>query len=312
MNQPPGSPVAERYQGALDDLVARLRRDPYVVAALLLGSLAHDVVWERSDIDLLLCLQEVRLKAPGLTLTERGVSIHTTLVTRSAFRGMLEGSLQGAFTHSLLSKGRLLFTSDETLATLFEEARAHLGSRDRQIALLRAGSEVLGAVAKAEKWLRTRQDGRYSFYWIMKGLDELAAIEVLLHGEVVEREVIQQALRHNPAFFGSLYVELVDGPKSTQAAEAALARIWAYLRGHAPVLFAPLLRFLGEAGGPRSGSEIDHHFRQEFGTPGPEAACEYLADLDVLAKVAVPVRLTERSRVDAQEAAYYYEGDAPR
>jgi predicted nucleotidyltransferase len=34
--------------------VAKVRRDGYVVAAILAGSLAYDTVWEKSDIDILL------------------------------------------------------------------------------------------------------------------------------------------------------------------------------------------------------------------------------------------------------------------
>ena len=302
------SAVQQRYTRALETLVAKARQDPYVLAAVLLGSLAHDVVWEKSDIDLLLVTQEVKRKPGGLSLVEDGVNIHTILQTRSEFRKILEGSIQSSFMHSLLSKGRMLFSHDETLADLFE-ARLHLGARDRQIQLLRWGAGVLPAVAKAEKWLHVRGDAHYAFLWIMKAVEGLAAIEVLLHGEIVEREVVQQALRHNPAFFGAIYTELMDGPKSSQTVGAALEAIAAYLRGHAAALFGPVLEHLAEADGVRSTTELNHYFSNQMGIEGLDSAYEWLADVDVIAKVGTPVRLTEKSRVDVQEAAYYYEGE---
>ena len=44
--------VRQTFQGALDALVEQVRRDRSVLAAVLCGSLSHDTVWEKSDIDL--------------------------------------------------------------------------------------------------------------------------------------------------------------------------------------------------------------------------------------------------------------------
>ena len=38
-------------------------------------------------------------------------------------------------------------------------------------------------------------------------------------------------------------------------------------------------------------------------------AYEWLADKGILAKVSAPLRLTEKSRVTVDEAAYYYDGE---
>lgn len=306
--RPRATAVQERYERALQALVAKVQQDPYVLAAVLLGSLAHDVVWEKSDIDLLLVTQEVKGRS-GLSLVEDGVNIHAIVETRSAFRKLLEGSIQSSFMHSLLSKGRMLFSRDETLAELFEQRR-HLGARDRQIQLLRTGAGVLPAVAKAEKWLHTRGDARYAYAWLLRAIDGLAAIEVLLHGEIVEREVVQQALRHNPAFFGAIYTALMDAPKTPESVGAALEAVERYLRARVRDLFGPILDHLAEAGGPRSNTELNHHFSNEMGIEGCDSAYEWLADIDVITKVGVPARLTDKSRVEVQEAAYHYVREA--
>jgi len=44
--------VPQAFKAALDGLAAQARKDTSVVAAILCGSLAHDTVWARSDIDL--------------------------------------------------------------------------------------------------------------------------------------------------------------------------------------------------------------------------------------------------------------------
>jgi hypothetical protein len=185
-----------------------------------------------------------------------------------------------------------------------------LGARDREIQLLRGGSWVLPSLAKAEKWFHVKRDLCYSFFWIMKCLDGLATIEVISHGEVTGREVVQQALRHNPEFFNAIYTDLIHGEKTPAAIGAALDRINGYLRERIPLIFRPLLEYLAEAYGIRSSTEINHHFSNQMNLQGVDTVCEWLADEDFIQKLSSPLRLTDKSRVDVEEAAYYYEGEA--
>ena len=89
---------------------------------------------------------------------------------------------------------------------------------------------MLPALVKAEKWFHVKQDLDYSFLWIMRCLDGLAAIEVLTQGEITGREVIQQALPYNPEFFRAVYTDLIHGKKTPEVIQAALQRIHGYMR----------------------------------------------------------------------------------
>src|SRR5579859_2175479 len=192
--------VRARYENAVESLLAKVKQDPYVLAVVLAGSLSYDVVWEKSDIDLMLITHETKLKQGGMALVENGINIHASLIPRMEFKRMLEGAVQSSFVHSMLMKGRLLFTRDETLESLWA-AREHFGARDREIRLLQAAAPLTMAFTKAQKWLYVKHDPNYSCYWILKCLDNLAIIETVLAGEITGREVVWQALRHNPAFF---------------------------------------------------------------------------------------------------------------
>jgi len=108
-------------------------------------------------------VEEAKVKKGGLCLVEGGIDIHAMLTTRSEFRKLLEGSVQGSFTHSMLVKGRLIFSRDEPLKELFEQ-RHSLGERDRTIQMLDRVQYALAGLAKAEKWLTVRKDGTYCAY----------------------------------------------------------------------------------------------------------------------------------------------------
>ncbi|MCW3055127.1 MAG: hypothetical protein JWN14_4297 [Chthonomonadales bacterium] len=302
--------VRQRFESALDRLICQVKQDHTILAAVLLGSMSHDVVWEKSDIDLLLITQEGRFRQESLCLTEDDIIIHVFLKTRSEFKRMLGGATQSSFIHSLLMKGRILFSRDETFEELFAN-RATIGSYDREIQLLRAATPLLPTLTKAEKWLYVRKDTDYCFFWTLKAVESLAGIETVLNGEVTGREVLQQALKFNPELFRVLYTDLIRAEKTPERMEEALETIRQYIHERAPVLFRPVFEFLEQAEGIRSATEINHHFQNQRNVENVDSVCEWLADENFIQKLAVPVRLTEKSRVDVQEAAYYYDGGSP-
>lgn len=299
------------YEEALESLVARLKGDRTIIAAILFGSLAYDEVWDKSDIDLYLVSEDDK-HAPrgGFCLLENGINIHAQVMTRSKFKSSLEGDLQGSFFHSSFSRSRLLFSKDESIDAYYRNVD-HVGARDREMQLLRSASWLLPGLAKAEKWFWVKKDLEYSFVWILSCVDRLAAIEVISNGEVPGREVIQQALRHNPSFFNAIYTDLIHGPKTEETIHRALDQINQYLDERMDLLFKPILDYLAEAGGTRSTSELDVYFTK-IQAGGLSTAYEWLADKGVIQKVPVPLRLGEKSRVAVNEAAYYYDGgDGP-
>jgi hypothetical protein len=294
------------FTAALDALVAQVKKDRSILAAILCGSLSHDAVWEKSDIDLVLVTVD-DAKAPGcsMALYANGVNVHANLVSRADFRKTVEGSLQNSFMHSLLAKGRLLYTHDETVATLCERLHA-LGARDREIQILRVGTGALASLYKAHKFLITRGDLDYTALWILSTADAIARIEVLSAGLLADREVIPQAMKLNPALFDVIYRDLLNAKKTRTRVEAAVTALDDYMASRARTMFGPILDYLREAGEARSCAEVDDYFARHLDVGYASAACEYLADQGLVGKVSLPARLTKKSNVDVQELAFVY------
>src|ERR1044071_5335371 len=113
--------VQQTFNKALDELIEQVKLDRSVLAAILCGSLSHDTVWSKSDIDLVLVtIDDKKVESSSLALYSNGVNIHAFLMPRTTFRKAVEGSIRNSFMHSLLAKGRLLFTHDETIIELCE------------------------------------------------------------------------------------------------------------------------------------------------------------------------------------------------
>ena len=128
--------IQEQFRTALDGLVEQVKSDRSVLAALLCGSLSHDTVWSRSDIDLALVTVDDKLVPSScVALHADGVNVHGFLMPRTEFRKMVDGAIHNSFMHSLLAKGRLLYTHDETITDLCARL-TEIGERDTRLQLL--------------------------------------------------------------------------------------------------------------------------------------------------------------------------------
>jgi len=298
--------VEAKFSAALDALTEQVRADRSILAAILCGSLSHDTVWAKSDIDVaLITIDDRKTEESSRTLYADGVNVHAFLMQRSKFRTIVEGSIRNSFMHSLLAKGRLLYTHDPTIADLC--ARLHeIGERDTQVQLLRAATHALAPIYKAHKWFITRGDMNYTALWILYAATPLAQIEVMGRRLLADREVIPQALALNPDFFRLIYTDLLNGKKTRRTVETALDAVDKYLADRAPQLFAPVIDHLRDVGETRSCTEIESYFQRTLGVEGITSACEYLADEGLIGKASTSIQLTKRSNVEVQELAFFY------
>ena len=303
--------VRRTFTAALDALVEQVKADRSVLAAVLCGSLAHDTVWARSDIDLVLVTIDDRMvELSDLALNAEGVNVHAILIPRTSFRRVVEGSQHQSFMHSFLSKGRLLYTHDPSIAALCERLHV-LGSRDTELQLLRAATQALPSIYKAHKWFLTRGDLEYTALWILYAATSIAQIEVIQAGLIADREVIPQAATLNPTLFKVLYTDLLNARKSRPLVQAALDTVDDYMSSRSARLFAPVIEHLREAGEARSCRDIENHFKKNFDVGGVTIACEYLADQGIIGKASIPVHLTKKSSVNVEELAFYHLAEGP-
>jgi hypothetical protein len=302
--------VHEQFTTALDGLIERVKEDRSILAAILGGSLSHDRVWAKSDIDLVLVTIDDKLTQSadaGVALHADGVNIHALLMPRAALRKMIAAAVHNSFMHSFLAKGRLLYTHDPSIADLFATLN-DIGERDTRLQLLQSGAGAVYVLNKAHKWFVTRGDLEYTALWILYAANSLARIEILSRRQLTDREVIPQAMRLNPAFFKVVYGDLLNTKKTRRNVQAALEAMDEYLKTRTTPLFGLVIEYLREIGEARSATELETHFERNFNVSGVTAVCEYLADQGLIGQASTPVRLTKRSNIDVQELAFYYTG----
>ena len=309
--------IHARIHQALDSLTDTLEEDMYILAAVLTSNLAEDNVWEKTTPYITLILRDgTKFKQKEYQLIEEGIPFRVQLHTRSAYRKLLDGTLQGSAIHSILAESRVLFSKD---SLFFVDGNANfrvgdpsclqVGERDKHSQLLNAGANVTAILAKAEKWFHLKHDMDYTFLYLTYAVRELARIEVLMHNETPRRKVIYQALAHNPSFFNAVFTDLIDKQKDETMLRDVLERIDVYLEENLRTLFKPLLDFLEESGEERTITDIYTHFGSR--QLAFEMACEWLAQKEVIEQFSAPVRLTKDSQTSVEEPAYYFDANNP-
>ena len=312
--------IEEQYREAVDMLVEKVQKDPYVLAAIVAGSFSYAQVWEKSDLDVeLIGKDAIRPTQSFFSLVENGVNIHANISPRNAFKQAVESAQQGSFMHSYFSHSTLLFSHDASIQEWYDKNanRDTIGERDKQFQLLNVIASTLPSLIYAEKQFYVNKDCLTCFLSLLNVVQGLARLEVLLNNEIPAREVIQPALRYNPDFFNRVYTDLINCEKTEAVLQDSLDAINAYLDAR-QFIFQPILEYLIEQKAPRTNTELNTDLGRsahgkndgdsEFDDESLDVVCQWLAWKGTLRQVAMPINLTVKSQVAVEEPAYYYDG----
>jgi len=297
--------VHQKFSAALDRVVEQIKEDRSILAAIRCGSLSHDTVRVKPDIDLVLVTAEDRKAGRSdIALYADGIAVHALLMPHETFRATVEGTVFNPVVHPLLAQGRLLYAHDPSIARLCTHLGA-LGDRDMQVQLFKAGATALACLTRAHRWFVGRADLDHTALWILHAATPLARIEIISRGLPADREAVPQAAALRPELFAAIYTGMLDSRKTTSNVHAALDAADAYIAERADLLFAPVLEYLEDAGEARTAADIENHLARQFDLGGATTVCEYLAAQGRIGRTSIAARLTAGSSAEVQELAFF-------
>ncbi|MEM7230594.1 MAG: hypothetical protein AAF517_00380 [Planctomycetota bacterium] len=304
----------EHYRAALETFCERLQDDRYVLAAVLVGSLNQETIWRKESIGLWIIEADgvsKRLRSDGeserifRTFSEDGVNIHAEIIPRSRFKRMIEGSSRTAFSHNFFAKRELVYSDDKSISKWFEDAN-QLATKDRDRELVAITSWIVHAHRYARKQLEIQKELNLCREVLLHAVHGLAAIEIVLRGEVFEGEVINRALEYQPDLFEEIYTNLTKGKATKAALTRALDRVESEIESNAEAWLKPILAFLRKSKRIVPLSELADHFAYSQLYPWHlESSCEWLEEKALIEKVSTPFRITTKSRTEVEEPAYF-------
>lgn len=294
--------LKQRFQNAIDAFVDKIKDDPNLIAVLVGGSFAYDVIWEKSDIDMMIIVRDVKLTNTHLSLVEDGITISAGIVPRSAFKRDMEGAIGGSFFQAFISNGRIVYSSDESLYEYLEELR-QIGDDDKAISTLHNVFFLVDTLNKARKWLTARHDLTYTQYFLLKAAEPIANIELTIRGIPIARNSIQKALAFNPPIMQLFYLDLLSRALTHAELADRIVRLEGYIESQVPLFKRPILEYL--AGGEiKTASMIAKYVHAEGGMTD---VLDFLAARGVIDKVSQQIKLTPNSRrMVIDEIGYQY------
>jgi predicted nucleotidyltransferase len=294
--------LKERYMAATEGFISKVKSDPNVIAVIVCGSLAYDLVWEKSDIDMTLVVRDQLLKNHSYCIIEAGITINVFVTIRSDFKRGLEKNIGGSFSQSYFAKGKIVYTTDDSLYEYFEDIKK-LGDDDIALSVFYMAVELVYLWEKSRKWLTVRKDPLYAQYFLLKAAETIANMELCLNGEPASRESIQKALLINPEAITPFYQEAMSHHLSEEEIAGAIEKMDRYLEQHLDIIKKPVLEFM-------SGQEIKTVtlIAKHFHTEGHYIInlLDYLVEKGIIEKVSQTIRITPKSRLAVEEIGFLY------
>jgi hypothetical protein len=302
MNAELQAELKERFMAATDSFISKVRDDPNVIAVIICGSLAYDMVWEKSDIDMTLVIRDQPLKNDSYCVVEDGITINVYLLARSSFKRGLERNIGGSFMQAYFSKGKIVYTTDDSLYEYFEDIKK-IGSDDIALSAFTMACNIVFLYEKSLKWLTVRKDPLYAQYFLIKAAEAVANMELCLNGEPASRESIQKALAINSEYITPFYQEAMSHHFNAEEVMNAIGLLDRYLEKHLDILKKPVIEFMSDQE-IKTVTLISKHFHMEghfiIGI------LDYLAEKGVIEKVSQTIRITPKSKLAVEEIGYLY------
>ncbi|MCL2377634.1 MAG: nucleotidyltransferase domain-containing protein [Defluviitaleaceae bacterium] len=292
----------DKHLQALNSFAKKIIKDPNAIALLLYGSLAYGDVWKKSDLDLELIVRDGSISQNRhYFFEEKGVFGHLELYEISAFKKGLQ-RIRGGFDHGKYGKGKLVFSKDDALSKLFEEARK-IGEEDAPKAFAARVSELTNWMNKAEKHITVTNEPLYAQRFLQLCAPIVADMEMLRNKENPSRESILRARQLNPDLMHEIFVM----PSTTAMSEAdirhTLKILDDYLMQHISWWSKHIIRFLND-GETKTISQISKH------CVGPDSLA-YLRDKGIVIGTTQSTRLYKNSKITIDEYACVYIGEEP-
>ncbi len=187
-----------QYQKAFNSVVDRIKIDESVLSVMVFGSMVTGDLWEESDIDLFVIMEENFEKIRDIYTQEKGIPVHIKLMGKEKFIQIYSDNLKGGYIHRIFSSSRLVFSKDMDITIRFDGGR-FFPDVDRE----RWGMFFLGKLLKdmgvCKKYLWS--NGIYTSYTTaIRCIEKYSRLYVNSSGYMISKDVLAMAMNLNEDF----------------------------------------------------------------------------------------------------------------
>lgn len=282
--------LREKCNRIIQNIGEKLQEDERCIGAYLLGSVSHDQIWEWSDLQIAVILDDGYKGDWYYALYEEEMKVALNVYTLTAFKSFIGTVHVDDFMWKAFSKCTKIFTKDFLLDELLEEAFC-IGDVVQQKEMLLAFSGAVYYLNKAEKNFYIKENIENAVYFIPQIAENIALIEIFKNKQVPERELIAQGKRWNRTIFEKIYDVLFKGKVDCAMVRDILESCVSYLEDNTRLVYQPVISHLKKYG------DLEN-FRYETRTHGFGINYEWLVRTGIAERYGIPVKISFLKQVE--------------
>ena len=191
-----------QYQKVFNKVVDSLKANKNVLAVMVFGSMVSGDLWEESDIDLFVIVDEKLDEMKNIYIVEKNIPVHIKLLCKNKLF-YHNHNIQDGFLHRVFAGSRLVFSKDVDITSKYDNGRYYSDiDRDRwNLVYLGNFIKLLGVCKKY-----ISKDSVYTAYTsTVKCSQEYAKLFVNSSGYMINNNAMNMAVNTNDEF--KIYVD---------------------------------------------------------------------------------------------------------
>lgn len=181
-----------QYQNAFNSIVERLKQSESILAIMVFGSMVTGDLWDESDIDLFVVMDEKDEYVQNIFTEENEVPVHIKLMGKDKFLQLYEEDLRGGFIHRIFASSKLVFSKDSEITMRYDNGR-YYPDFDRERWNMVYLGKLLKNIGVCKKYVFN--DGMYIAYAAaVRCVEEFSKLYVNACGYMISKDAMKMAV----------------------------------------------------------------------------------------------------------------------
>lgn len=180
------------YQDAFNSVIQKLEANDAVLGVMVFGSMVTGDLWEESDIDLILILDNYNDLMKDIYVSEHDVPFHIKLIGKNKFIEIYGRNSRGDFNHRIFASSRLVFSKDQKVTSVYDNGKYYPDIDRGRWNLVYLG-KFIKDIGVCKKYLKN-DDIYTAYYSVLKSADHFSKLFLNYSGRVVSKNSIAIAV----------------------------------------------------------------------------------------------------------------------
>ncbi|SHI35021.1 hypothetical protein SAMN02745163_00066 [Clostridium cavendishii DSM 21758] len=187
-----------KYQNAFNSLIQALKKNQSVLAVTVFGSMITGDLWDESDIDLFVIVNQDFKGIKNIYGEEKTVEVHIKMLSKEEFLNFHESNLSGDTLHRKFFSSKLIFSKDNKITDKFNTFK-YYKDVDRERWNLVYLSALMKSISECKKYMHNGKV--YSIYpLVLKAIDDYSRLYLNFNGYIVNKDCISMTTNLDDSF----------------------------------------------------------------------------------------------------------------